>query len=99
MNQKHLKYWEKKKARGKSKFILLDGGVFFGLILFGVIVPIIIFIISFIVNGFTFSYFIERFQFHLIFCFLISFPIGCLLGWLNWELSEWKYNQLIQHSK
>ncbi len=100
MKKKHLKRWEKKRAKGKSKFILLDGGVFFGLIMFGIVVPAINIVVNFIGNGFSFSFFTEtfkeNFQFFLIFNSLMSFPIGCFFGWLNWELTERKYNEMIQ---
>lgn len=90
MNQKQLKNWEKKRARGKSEVILRDGGIL-SLILIGIVASIIEIIIEFFANNFTFSFFNKSFQVQLFIRFMLAFPVGCLIGWLNWEISEWRY--------
>ncbi len=91
MNKKRKERWKKKRAKGKSEFILRDGGVIFGLIFMGIIAPIIKFIVSFIENNFTLSFFDKNFQVSIIFGLILAFPLGCLFGWLVWEISEWSY--------
>ncbi len=98
MNQKKLEKWEKRRAKGKSEFILRDGGVF-GLICFGIIVPIINTFVEFIANDFTFAFFDKSFQFRIIIGLIIAFPLGCLIGWLSWETSEWSYLRAKRKSK
>ena len=91
MNQKRKEKWEKIRAKGKSEFILRDGGVIFGLIFIGLILPIIKFIVGYISSDFTFSFFDKNFQFGVIFGLIIAFPVGCFWGWLVWEMTEWSY--------
>jgi|GEM_PF-1445473 len=93
MKPKHFEKWEKTRAKGKSEFILRNGGVIFGLVGMGLLVPIGLTIIEFISNDFTFSFFNKNFQFGIIGRLMTAFPVGCLWGWIMWEWMEWSYQR------
>ena len=90
MNLTQLEKWEKKLAKGKSEFILHDGGIL-SLVTVGIIVSIIEIIYEFFANSLEFSFFDKSFQVRLFVRFMLAFPLGCLLGWIVWETSEWSY--------
>jgi uncharacterized integral membrane protein len=99
MTKKQLERWEKKRAKGKSEFILKDGGVIFGLLGMGLILALVKIVIGFVSSNFTFDFFDKSFQVGLFVGVIIAFPIGCLFGWVNWEVSEWSYSRAKRKSE
>lgn len=91
MNQKQQEKWEKTRAKGQSEFVLKEGGLIFGLLFFGLILPAMRFIVGFITSNCTFSFFNKGFQAGVLFNLLIAFPLGCFLGWGLWHWNEFKY--------
>lgn len=91
--------WEKTRAKGKSEFILKDGGIIFGLIGIGLILPIALAIFDFISSNFTFSFFNKNYQFRIIGGLISAFPAGCLWGWIMWEWMEWSYQRAKRKSE
>lgn len=82
------------RAKGQSEFVLKEGGLKFGLLLFGVITPIIRFIVEFTINDFTFSFFDKGFQLGIFLNLFTAFPLGCLSGWIIWHWTEFRYSQI-----
>jgi uncharacterized integral membrane protein len=93
MNQKQKEKWKKIRAKGQSEFVLKEGGLIFGLLLFGLIVPILRFIVGFITNDFTFSFFDKGFQMGIFLNLFFAFPLGCLLYLGSWYWNEFKYSR------
>lgn len=93
MNQKQKEKWEKTRTQGQSEFVLKEGGLKFGFLLFGIIVPIVRFIVEFIVNDFTFSFIDKSFQLGILFNLFAAFPAGCFLYWIIWHWTEYRYSQ------
>lgn len=93
MNQKRRLKWEKVRAKGQSEFVLKQGGLIFGLLGMGLILPLVLFIFDYIDGGYSFSFFNKAFQAKFLFGLITSFPVGCLWGWLTWHLSEWIYSR------
>ena len=91
MKEKHKARWEKIRAKGKRKFILIYGGVMFGLIGTGIVGQIFMIAIKFVTNDYNFSFFDKQFQFDLIPKLISSFPVGCLWGWIIWKTTERNY--------
>lgn len=83
--------WEKIRAKGKSEYILRDGGVILGFILCGFFLPLIRTASKFISNGYSFSFLDGRFLVEIAFGFVFGFPLGCLAAWLSWEWNEFSY--------
>lgn len=98
MKEKTLKWWEKKRAKGRSEYVLRDGGLF-SLVLFGIITPIVKAVYRFVAGGFTLDLLDRTFQLELFVGLIISFPLGCLLGWLIWEFNEWDYRRTIRKTQ
>ena len=99
MNERHLTKWEKTRAKGKSEFILRDGGVIFGLLVFGFLMPVLTLVVRFVLHGFNFTFLDKEFLVRIIFGLIIAFPFGCLWGWLTWEFNEWSYKRHRQKLK
>jgi hypothetical protein len=93
MKEKHREKWRKIRARGKGEFILKYGGVIFGLLGIGLLVPAAKIILGFLSSEFTFSFFDRNFLFRIITGLIIAFPAGCLWGWILWEINEWSYSK------
>jgi hypothetical protein len=91
MKPKQKARWEKMRRKGKSRFILLQGGVLFGLLGMGTIFPALKFIYRFVNAGYTLSFFDKDYQAGILFGFVEWFAIGCLWGWLAWHSSEMAY--------
>lgn len=88
MNQKRRLKWEKMRAKGQSEFVLKQGGLIFGLLWMGLILRLVLSIFDFIDSGYSFSFFDKAFPLKVIFGLIISFPLGCLWGWITWHRSE-----------
>ncbi len=91
MKPKHLEKWEKIRAAGKRKFILINGGLILGLIGYGIVGQIFMITINFITNDYNFSFFDTQFLFDLISRLVSAFPMGCLWGWIMWKITEQNY--------
>lgn len=93
MKAKRKEKWEKTRRRGQSDFILIKGGIIFGLLGMGLFVPAALFIVRFIEAGYTLSFFDRAFQMRIISGLMIGFPLGCLAGWIEWHWNEWRYRR------
>jgi hypothetical protein len=93
MNAKRAEKWEKTRRKGQSDFVLIRGGIIFGLLCMGLFAPAALFIFKFIEAGYTLSFFDRSFQMRIIFGLITGFPLGCLAGWIGWHLNEWQYRR------
>jgi uncharacterized integral membrane protein len=93
MNHNKREKWEKVRTKGQSEFVLKQGGLVFGFLFVGIIIPILRFTVEFVSNDFTFSFFNKGFQLSLFLHLFAAFPIGCLWGWLSWQLNEFTYSR------
>lgn len=93
MNRKRKEKWEKIRSKGQSEFVLKQGGLIMGLLVFGLLVPTAQFIFEFITSGYSFSFFDKEFLARAIFGLIIAFPFGCLWGLVVWKINEWQYRR------
>lgn len=93
MKAKQKERWEKIRAKGKSEYILRDGGVILGFVLCGFFFSLIRAVSKFILNGYSFSFLDGEFLVEIAFGFAFSFPLGCLTAWLTWEWNEFSYSR------
>lgn len=99
MNQKQIEKWKTKRAKGKSEFILKDGGIIYGLIGFGLVLPVVRFIVGYVESDLSFAFLDKSFLITLFIIWLTSFPIGCLWGWVMWNWNEFDYRRSKENLK
>lgn len=93
MNAKQKEKWGKVRAKGKSEYILRDGGVILCFVVCGLIFPLTRTLTKFISNGSSFSFLDGGFLVEIAFGFVLGFPLGCLIAWLTWEWNEFSYSR------
>jgi len=93
MNAKQKEKWEKVRAKGKSEYILRDGGVILGFVFCGLIFSLSRAVTKFISNDYSFSFLDGEFLVETAFRFALGFPLGCLIAWLTWEWNEFSYSR------
>lgn len=93
MNAKQKEKWEKVRAKGKSEYILRDGGVILGFVLCGLGLSLSRAVNEFVSNGYSFSFLDGGFLVKTAFGFVLGFPLGCLAVWLTWGWNEFSYSR------
>ncbi len=96
MNQKEIinqkEKWIKTRAKGKLRFILINGVLFWGLFT-AVGSYLISYAYSYFYNYSDFQSLSSHFIFHITLRLVIFSFVGCLLHWLLWIRREKEFSQ------
>lgn len=89
MKEKRKKSWETARQKGRSYFLVTYG--LYGILLLGILGSIFEFVYRYFVNGYNFSFHDKTFVIGIFINLAIAFPLGCLIGLVDWHLNENKF--------